>query len=145
MNILQNDETLRRFIAAFEAGTYPKEEWTHEAHVIMAGWYWTEDATTAPERIKKQLLHYIACQGIVTTKERGYHETLTQLWIRLSGAAIQETTGPRLQRIRAVASRYGTDSKLHQRYYSYDVLRDPVARSQWVPPDIGTISELPRP
>jgi hypothetical protein len=135
VTILDTDETLRRFIAAFEAGTFPKEDWSHRAHVIMAAWYWVSDPAHAPERIKSRLLHYIDCQGIVTTNEKGYHETLTLFWIEVVRAAVEPTKGPPLARIRDVAARLGAQSKLHERHWNRDIVRDPVARREWSPPD----------
>ena len=71
------------FIARFEAGTLSKEEWTHEAHLRMAAWYVAEyPPIEAGVRIRTGIRHLNECLGGANTEDAGFHETLTEFWIR---------------------------------------------------------------
>jgi hypothetical protein len=61
------------FLAAFEAGTIPKAEWTHAAHVRMAWLYLTRlPFAAALDRICGGIRRYNAAVG-----SDGYHESIT--------------------------------------------------------------------
>jgi hypothetical protein len=60
------------FLAAFEARTIPKAEWTHAAHVRMA-WLFLKRLpfAAALDRIREGIRRYNAAVG-----SDGYHETI---------------------------------------------------------------------
>jgi len=71
------------FIRRFEAGTLTKKEWTHEAHLKMAAWYvFNYPPIEAGVRIRVGIRHLNECLGGKNTESAGYHETLTEFWIR---------------------------------------------------------------
>lgn len=71
------------FIRRFEAGTLTKEEWTHAAHLRMAAWYvFHYPPVEAGVRIRVGIRHLNECLGGVNTEDAGFHETLTEFWIR---------------------------------------------------------------
>lgn len=71
------------FIRRFEAGTISKQEWTHEAHLRMAYWYvWNYSPDEAGTRIRAGIRHLNECMGGKNTEDEGFHETLTEFWIR---------------------------------------------------------------
>jgi GNAT superfamily N-acetyltransferase len=74
--------------------------------------------------------------GVETTLERGYHESLTRLWLYECDAYIEESGLGGLEAVRALVAAYGRRSDLHKEYYSYEVVRDPDARYGWQPPDL---------
>jgi hypothetical protein len=61
------------FLAAFEARTLPKAQWTHAAHVRMAWLYLTRlHFAAALDRVRDGIRCYNAAVG-----SDGYHETIT--------------------------------------------------------------------
>jgi len=67
------------FLAAFEACTIPKADWTHEAHVRMAWLYLTSRPfPDALQRIRTGIRRYNDSLG-----GTGYHDTITVALTRL--------------------------------------------------------------
>src|SRR3954447_3216642 len=72
------DAEIESFICAFEDGSLPRSEWTHQRHLIMALWYL--------RRHGRELATGLIRGGIRRHNERqgnqtGYHETITLAWI----------------------------------------------------------------
>ena len=65
------------------ARTLPKDEWTHEAHLAACLWLLIERPELALERDLPGIIRgYNEAAGGVNDDTQGYHETLTQLYIR---------------------------------------------------------------
>jgi hypothetical protein len=81
---LQSPGDLEGFIRTWEAGALPKEEWTHAAHVAVCAYF---SALLQPEavflRMKNGILRHNEAVGTPNSEDRGYHETLTVLWVRI--------------------------------------------------------------
>ena len=61
----------------------PWERWTHAAHLTVALWHLLHyDYEDALARVREGIKRYNHTHGVVTTRERGYHETLTVFWMR---------------------------------------------------------------
>jgi hypothetical protein len=121
------------FLAAFEARTIPKAEWTHEAHVRMAWLYLTRlPFAAALDRIRDGIRRYNAAVG-----SDGYHETITVAFTRLihSRLAGAETEGD----FPAFRARHPDlfvgRASLLERHYDPVTLASPKARWQFVEPD----------
>ena len=137
--MIESEEWLDQLLAGFEAGNWPKEQWTHEAHVIMGGCYvlahGVEEATAlARERIPR----YNLAQGGQNTSTSGYHETLTVFWMRAIDSFLASLPAhqSRLEKIRALAAHLGSRRDLFKSYYSFDVMNSQEARRRWVAPDM---------
>lgn len=127
-------------VAQFEAGTLPKEEWTHQAHLSVGLWYAShlpyEQALVV---VREGILRLNAAHGVPTTATRGYHETITRFYLRVlcdyvaneEGSAVGDWAG----RVARLLSRYG-DRELPLRHYTKDRLMSPEARFGWVEPDL---------
>ncbi|MBI3207509.1 MAG: hypothetical protein HYZ37_01240, partial [Candidatus Solibacter usitatus] len=89
---LFSDETLRSFIARFETGLIPGAEWTHASHVAMAGAYLLRmPAADALELVRKGILNLNAQNKVQETILRGYHESITRVWLATCDAFLQES------------------------------------------------------
>ena len=136
---LRSEAELSRFLAQWRAGTLPKSEWTHAAHVAVAACHlFDRSREEAFEQIRAGIIHYNACVGTANTDHSGYHETLTRFWTGL----IADWRGTlavasRLALVRAAIGRFGGDSALFRSYYSFDVVKDVRARREWIAPDRG--------
>jgi len=76
----------------------------------------------------------------VGTPENAYHETLTIFWL----AAVDEflsnvECGSELEAVRLAVAEFGQQRKLHEDYYSFDVVGSAEARAGWVEPDVQAL------
>jgi hypothetical protein len=122
-------------LADFEAARVSAEDFTHEAHVYMA-WLYLRDVTL-PEALQK----YASSLRRLTKKlgaEQKYHETIT--WFFVITVAERMAAGdcsnwPDFKN--ANPDLMTNAATLLERRYSADRLQSPVARRQFVLPDIG--------
>lgn len=123
-------------LAAFEDGSLPVEQWTHRSHVRVACLYAMRDAfDAATDRMRRGLQSYNAATDTPETVDRGYHETITQAFMRLICAAV-EHDGPYISS-NAFCEAHPellTPSALHP-YYTQKLLRTLEAKSTFVAPD----------
>ncbi len=127
------------FLKAFEDGTLPPAEFSHRGHIRMAWLYlrsygW-EDGLV---HIRSGIQQFAARLG-ATNK---YHETMTVFWARLVQHMI--TDQPQIDTFEAFLAHFPMvlDTHLIERHYSADVLKSPLARQQWVEPDLVTMPAL---
>lgn len=141
---LHGEEELDRFLAAWRAGTLPKNEWTHAAHVAVAACHlFDRPKEKALEEIRAGIIHYNTCVGTANTDHSGYHETLTRFWTGLvAGLLGSRPQASRLAFVRAAVRTLGGDSALFRSYYSFDVVKDVRARREWIAPDRGPHAEF---
>ncbi len=126
--------------AQFHAGTLPKEAWTHAAHLRIAWLFLRRHAVDeAHFMMRAGIIKLNAAHGLVESATRGYHETLTVVWLALVGAAARQT--PALDDSRAFlaaqAALVGKDAPL--RYYSRERLFSVAARARFVAPDLAPL------
>ena len=130
--------TLQQIIKQFEAGTYPKEQWTHHAHFEMALWYcYHQPLPQAIHSIKEGIKNYNIKTGGQNTEDSGYHETITIFYTRqiihfLARAEERLTLDDLLAQLYQqpfLAKDYPFI------YYSKEVLMSKEARKRWVAPD----------
>ena len=135
---LDSEEALSRFLECFERGTWPKPEWSHAAHIAVAGCYLTSYSDKeAADRARRGILHYNQCTGTINSDHSGYHETLTLFWLALIRARLRliEPSSARIELVRLLVAEFAPQRDLFREYYSFDVVRSVKARQSWVPPD----------
>ena len=135
MNLTEIEE----IIAGFEAGTFPKEQWSHELHFLMALWYLHRfPAETAEDLIKNGIRNYNKKQGGMNTESAGYHETVTEFYIRVLTFFLnnfaEEKEFEQLWKIARKEEFTGKDYIF--RFYSKEYLFDKKARKNWCKPDL---------
>jgi len=139
---LDTETSLAAFLAGVEQGTFPKEKWTHGAHICMAASYiLSESPDGLMDRVRDRIRHYNICQGGQNTKNSGYHETLTVFWLAIVRRYLAEhaTECSRLDAVRAAFVEFGSLSALWREYYGFDVIQSPEARRVWIAPDIRSL------
>ena len=138
LSFARSDAAFSSFLEQWRAGTLPKSEWTHAAHVaVAAGHLFDHSADEALQRIRAGIIHYNTCVGTANTDHGGYHETLTRFWTGLIADLLPTRTfASRLEFVRAALSRFGGNSSLFRGYYSFDVVKDVRARREWIAPDL---------
>lgn len=79
----ETEDEILTVIEEFEAATLPHEKWRHAEHLTMAMHYGLHnDFEEALNKMRSGILKLNNFHGVVTTNERGYHETLTVIWTR---------------------------------------------------------------
>jgi hypothetical protein len=131
------DDT-KEMILQFEAGTLPKEEWTHHAHFVMALWYcFHYPLPHAIQLIKEGIKKYNANSGGHNTADSGYHETITVFYTRLIVNYIfQSNASAHLEALLAELDKQSFLVKdFPLQYYSRELLMSREARKKWIAPD----------
>ncbi|MCU0355396.1 MAG: hypothetical protein MUD08_16910 [Cytophagales bacterium] len=134
---------IRELIHGFETGTLPREQWTHQAHLLMALWYlWSYSTDEAIPRICEGIQQYNVATGTANTSTSGYHETLTHFWIavvaKFTEQHITETSIEVLAN-KLVEENYPASLPLE--YYSRQRVFSTQARQEWLEPDVKPMSE----
>lgn len=138
-----SDEALRRVTRGLLDRTLPKAEWTHEAHLGACLCLLREHDEIVPERDLPAIISaYNEAVGGQNTDDAGYHETLTQLYIRgvRAFAATLPADLPLADAANALlASAIGPRS-WPLCFYSRERLFSVAARRGWVEPDLAPLA-----
>ncbi len=128
-------------IHAFQECSLPRSQWTHAAHLSVGLWYLFYDSEPeAINAVRNGIKRYNSVQGIESTKDSGYHETLTLFWMRIVRGYLAEESRNRsiVHLANGLIAKYA-DRTLPFRYYTRDRLMSWEARLNWVEPDIRAI------
>jgi hypothetical protein len=134
------EQEIDAFLSAFEAGTLPKAQWTHGAHLLTGACYvhgLGEAAAIA--RMRLCVRRYNEAVGGRNTDTSGYHETITIAFIKLLAALLREASPIDRAAFAALAvERFETDRSILRRYYDFDLVTSGEARRTWVPPVLAS-------
>ena len=131
---LLGPEECEAFLSAFEDGSLPADEWTHQAHIAMATVYLARYGDAVLPHVRAAIRNYLLARGKSVSN---YHETLTIFWLAIVAEATQAQAGvSQHEVVRRNCARFGSQSKLHEQYYSFDVFNSVDARARWIPPDL---------
>ena len=136
-----HDEAIRSVGERFLARFLPKEEWTHEAHLSTCAWLILERPDVAPERDLPDLIRrYNESVGGVNDATQGYHETITQIYIRAVRDHLATTEGRALhERVNALLRSPQGRRDWPLRFYTRELLFSVSARIGWIEPDLGPL------
>jgi hypothetical protein len=128
-------------IHAFQECSLARSQWTHAAHLTVGLWYLFYDSESeAINAVRNGIKRYNSVQGIESTKDGGYHETLTLFWMRIVRGYLAEESRNRsiVHLANGLIAQYA-DRHLPFRYYTRDRLMSGEARTSWVEPDLRAI------
>ncbi len=128
-------------VRGFESCTLQWSAWTHGAHLTIALWYLLhDDFEEALLRVRAGIKRFNRANGVVTTRERGYHETLTVFWLRAVRAFLDESYRE-AQSLVSLANELieSADKNLPLEYYSRELLFSREARLRFVEPDLKSL------
>ena len=134
-----DDET---FLAQFESAAWPLEEWHHKQHIKVAYLYLRSyPLDTAIARMSSGVKKYNAAHNVQEGLDRGYHETMTQAWMRLVYFTLCEY-GP----AENADAFYEANPQLSQKktlrfFYTRETFMSPKAKAEFVPPDLTPFPE----
>ncbi len=133
-SVMDDDELWR----AFHNRTLSHAQWTHTAHLRIAGLHLQRyELDEAHLRMRAGILRLNAAHCLIESPQRGYHETLTRVWLVLVRAARRRMQGADPT---SLASLPGLDRDAPLQFYSRERLFSLEARAMFVPPDLA---ELP--
>lgn len=125
-------------VTAFLALTLPKSDWTHEAHLTVGLWHVRQFGFgEALTRMREGICAYNEAVGTANSASSGYHETLTQFWLRVLDAHHRKLGAdvPFETVLSQLLASSWADRELALRYYGRETLFSPLARARWVEPD----------
>ena len=131
-------DEIERLVSEFESCTLPRDEWNHRAHLTVGLWYLaSRSLKEATGLIRASIQKYNHACGIVTTKESGYHETITLFYVWLVSKYLEGAArgGSIVELVNGLLDTYG-DRSLPLEYYSKERLMSWEARTSWVEPDL---------
>jgi hypothetical protein len=133
-----NDQELQ---SAFETCTLPRDAWIHRAHVRMAFLYSQQHPfSEALDRMRTSIKAYNLSQQIPESPDRGYHETITVVFMRLVHDALLRN-GP-FPTSDSFCDHHPEllDKSVLRKFYSRERLMSPEAKQGFIEPDLA---ELP--
>ncbi len=137
--LFADDAAIRRIGEGLLTRTLPRADWTHEAHIATTSWIILERPDILPERDLPHLIRrFNLSVGGVNSDSEGYHETITQAYIRGVRGFLARTE-PGLALVGKVnglllAPEGRRDWPLQ--FYSRERLFSKEARLGWVEPDL---------
>ena len=138
--LFSDDGEIRRAGAAMIARTLPRQEWTHEAHLATCAWIILERPDLAPERDLPDLIRsYNVSVGGVNDETQGYHETITQVFIRGVRLHLAASGGSLSERVNALLRSPQGKRDWPLGFYSRERLFSVEARLGWVEPDLAPL------
>ena len=127
-------------LAAFEAGTYPFEQWNHRAHVRVGFVYLSQcPLEEAIDRMRSGIRSYNARHGVQDGPETGYHETITQAFMRLIHRDVQERGPFHDSNHFCDSSAELLNRRVLLRYYTRERIMSPEAKAAFVEPDLAPL------
>jgi len=124
----------------FQTATLPRDAWTHASHLRVAWMYLRRYAVDEAHILMRVgIIRLNAAHGLVESATRGYHETLTRVWLLLVAEAMQATPEHEESAafLAAHAVALGKDAPL--RHYSRERIFSAEARARFVAPDLRAL------
>jgi hypothetical protein len=127
---------------AFGASKLPAGDWTHRAHLRVAWMFLTRHPLDeAHVLMRVGIIRLNAFHGLVETPSRGYHDTLTRLWLALVASSMKTTAAPSSGVfVDACIDSLGKDAVL--RHYSRALVTSVRARAIFVEPDLVPLPDV---
>ena len=131
------------FITAFEAGTWPFEKWHHREHIRVAYLYLCRyPYGIALQKMRSGIKALNMAHKVPETPTRGYHETMTQGWMRLTHKTLAEFGKSQSSEVfvQTHAGLLSKDALLS--YYTKERILSVEARQGFVEPDLKPLPEV---
>lgn len=131
------------FLAQFENGMWPYEDWHHRQHIKAAYLYLRRyEFTEAVARMCERIKAYNAANSVPEGPLQGYHETLTQAWMRLVYFTLCEYGPGETADESTTDAFYDRHPQLHSTkvlrlFYSPACLTSAEAKATYVEPDLA--------
>lgn len=133
-----------KLIAGFTNCTLPKEEWTHEAHLMTGLYLLAKYGNEALGEMRTRLLRYNESVGGVNDDHNGYHETMTVFWLWILREVFADENGVVHWNQDALDDLLFDENMAERNiwveYYSKERMMSVEARRTFVEPDVQEMS-----
>jgi hypothetical protein len=143
--LFPDDASIRHIGEGLLACALRRDEWTHEAHMAACSWLVLERPDIAPERDLPDLIRrFNFSVGGVNSDSEGYHETITQCFIRAVRLYLGRTDPARtlVDKVNGLLCSEEGRRDLPLCFYDPKTLFSREARLGWVEPDLADLPEL---
>ena len=142
--LFASDDAVRHIGEGLLARSLGRAEWTHEAHLAACCWLVLERPDVVPERDLPDLIRrFNESVGGINSDTEGYHETITQVYIKAVRGHLAKTEGEGLAaRVNALLLAPEGRRDWPLRFYSRELLFSKEARLGWVEPDMRALPEV---
>jgi hypothetical protein len=127
------------------ARTLPREEWTHEAHLVASLWIARERPEIDPTQDLAGIISaYNVSVGGVNDDTQGYHDTITRVYVEAVRVHLsrRDSGEPLAQSVNALLRSPFGKRDLPLRFYSRELLFSIPARRKFVAPDLLALSAM---
>jgi hypothetical protein len=134
------EHEIDEFLSTFEAGTLPKERWTHGAHLLTGACYVRAlGEAAAIDRMRLCVSRYNVAVGGKNTDTSGYHETITIAWVKLLAGLLRDVAPIERAAFATLAvERFESDRNILRLYYDFDLVASVEARRSWIEPTLAS-------
>jgi hypothetical protein len=143
--LFPDDAAIRHLGEGLLACALRRDEWTHEAHLAACCWLVVERPDIAPERDLPGLIRrFNVSVGGVNSDSEGYHETITQCFIRAVRLYLARTdpARPLVDKVNGLLCSEEGRRNWPLCFYDPKTLFSRTARMGWVEPDLAEMPGL---
>ncbi|MES2795128.1 MAG: hypothetical protein V4683_04135 [Bacteroidota bacterium] len=127
-------------VTRFTNQTLPKIEWTHEAHLITCVWHLENyNELESICLLRARIISYNQSVGGENTTTGGYHETLTQFYVKIIDQFLRNLENPNLtfeEKCEKLLKSTLANREYPLEYYTKELLFSLPCRATWVEPDL---------
>ena len=133
------------FIAAFEACRWPHDQWRHRQHIKLAYLYLQRyPFDQAISQIRERIKAHNAAHNVPNGPTSGYHETMTQAWMRLVHLTICEYGPAKTADEFYEQNPQLSEKKVMRLFYSKELFTSSRAKVEFVEPDLAPLPRSKR-
>jgi hypothetical protein len=135
--LFPDDDAVRHIGEGLIARTLTRPEWTHEAHLAACLYIVAERPDVVPERDLPDIIRrFNESVGGVNSDTEGYHETITQVYVRGVRRFLGRTDAklPLVEKVNALLLAEEGRRDWPLRFYTPELLFSKEARLGWVEP-----------
>jgi hypothetical protein len=140
--LFAEDCAVRRIGEGLIARTLGRPDWTHEAHLGACLYIIVQRPDIMPERDLPDIIRrFNESVGGVNDETQGYHETITQAFVRAVRRFVGRTDPslPLVEKVNALLLAEEGRRDWPLLFYSADLLFSVEARLEWVEPDLAPL------
>lgn len=143
--LFEDDVAVRRIGEGLLACQLQRADWTHEAHLAACLWLLVERPEIDAERELPDLIRrFNESVGGTNDDTQGYHETITQTYLRGVRVFLSSTAEKELvRRVNALLLAEEGKRDWPLRFYSQARLFSVEARRSWIAPDLRALPPSP--
>ncbi len=144
--LFASDEAVRHIGEGLLACSLDRPEWTHEAHLAACLWLIVERPDVLPERDLPVIIRrFNESVGGVNDETQGYHETITQCFVRAGRLFLASTLAAvsLVEKVNDLLRAPQGQRDWPLRFYSHERLFSVEARLGWCEPDLAPLPDLP--